>query len=235
MQKAIQVAKLAALTTVAVLAITLSVCVWRVSTEVTGAVGHIRLATARAERLAATYEEELASDKNRKAIEAGIAAAASWQATARLVNTTTIPAINRTLGELEATGRELAALVEEQNGNATNIAADSRRVVKALEKTVTQTTETVGELGEAGRKLGADTSRALEEATGAIQSFKGVSRNLERASGELAEIGANLRVASESAPGIAQGVEKVASKAPWYQKLAAYGGLLMGIGSLVWR
>lgn len=242
MDKAIQVAKLTVLGSVTILALVLASFVWRVSSEVTGAVGHLRLAAARAERLAATYEAELASDKNRKAIEAGIAAAASWQATARLVNTTTIPAINRTLGGLEATGRQLAALVEEQNGNLTRTMGrvddrieDSQRVIGRLD-------ETVREIGEAGQKLGEqidtignNTARTVEEAGRAVEEARRGVRAMSDSAEQLREIGNNLRVASESAPGIAQGVEKVASKAPWYQKLAAYGGLLMGIGSLVWR
>ncbi len=242
MLKAIQVAKLAALSSIALLAVTLTVFVLRVSSEVTGAVGHLRLAAARAERLAAMYETELSSDKNRKAIEAGIAAAASWQATARLVNTTTIPAINRTLGELEATGRQLAALVEEQNGNLTRTLGNVDGVAQESQHSIKRIGDATEQLGQAGRKLGeqidaigTDTQSAVIALTGTVEEAQRGVRAMSDSAERLREIGENLSEASRSAPGIAQGIEKVASKAPWYQKLAAYGGLLVGIGSLVWR
>lgn len=242
MDKAIQVAKLAALTTVAVLAVTLSVFVWRVSSEVTGAVGHVRLAAARAERLAAMYQEELSSPRNRKALEAGIAAAASWQATARLVNTTTIPAINRTLGELERSGRELAALVEEQNGNLTRTMEQVDGVAEESKRSIKRIGDATEQLGEAGRKLGeqveavgTSSTALVDEMRKRVEQADSGMQSLSSTADHLRAIAGNLEEASKSAPGIAQGIEKVASKAPWYQKLAAYGGLLVGIGSLVWR
>lgn len=242
MQKAIQVAKLAALGSVTILTLTLTAFVWRVSSEVTGAVGHVRLAAARAERLAAMYQEELSSPRNRKALEAGIAAAASWQATARLVNTTTIPAINRTLGELERSGRELAALVEEQNGNLTRTMEQVDGVAEESKRSIKRIGDATEQLGEAGRKLGeqveavgTDTQSAVIALTGTVEEAQRGVRAMSDSAERLREIGESLSEASRSAPGIARGVEKVASKAPWYQKLAAYGGLLVGIGSLVWR
>lgn len=249
MEKALNVIKLCLMASVTVMCLAVGVKVWNVGTEMEVTLNRLQVSIGRVDTLTAQYATELGSDKNRKAIEAGIAAAASWQATARLVNTTTIPALNRALGELENSGRQLAVLVEEQNDNLTGTNDKVGRAIDEVNSQFGVIGGAIGQIGTAGEKLGnqidaigADTHALLgtvtsvsERAREAMERFDGAARNIETVSGHLAEIGDNLREASESAPGIAKGIEKVASKAPWYQKMAAYGGLLVGIGSLVWR
>jgi len=242
MEKALNVIKLCLMASVTVMCLAVGVKVWNVGTEMEVTLNRLQVSIGRVDTLTAQYATELGSDKNRKAIEAGIAAAASWQATARLVNTTTIPALNRALGELENSGRQLAVLVEEQNDNLTGTNDKVGRAIDEVNSQFGVIGSSIGQIGMAGEKLGeqidaigADTRSLLGAATRTTERVEGTAGELEATAGHLRTISAQLEEASRSAPGIAKGIEKVASKAPWYQKMAAYGGLLVGIGSLVWR
>lgn len=239
MEKALNAIKLCLMASVTVMCLAVGVKVWNVGTEMEITLTKIQTTVSAADTLVAQYATDLGSDKNRKAIEAGIAAAASWQATARLVNTTTIPALNRALGELENSGRQLAVLVEEQNGNATIVGRDLHSTIGAAERTIAGANASIDKLGQQVEEIGGATTLLLSTANARLDEFANSSKeimgNVAATSTSLHNISAQLEEASRSAPGIAKGIEKVASKAPWYQKMAAYGGLLVGIGSLVWR
>lgn len=209
--------------------------VMRVLEEVRLGVKESRDGLRRVEEVVKVYEQELKGEKSRKAVEAGIAAAASWQATARLVNTTTIPQVNGMVRELGETSRKLGKLVEDQNGNITNTMAGVSGLVGTIDQEVRRVGETVQGVGETVGKVGERVEGEVGRVgDGVVETVKGSGRELEGVMKELQKVGANLAEASESAPGVARGLEKVASKAPWYQKLAAYGGLALGLGAL-WR
>lgn len=230
---------------VMVVGIGVGVQVMRVLEEVRLGVRESRDGLKRVEEVVKVYEQELKGEKSRKAVEAGIAAAASWQATARLVNTTTIPQVNGMVRELGETSRKLGKLVEDQNGNITNTMAGVSGLLGTVDQEVRRVGETVqgvgGTVEKVGERVEGEVGRVgdgvVETVKGVgevVRGFEGAGRELEGVMKEMKKVGENLAEASESAPGVARGLEKVASKAPWYQKLAAYGGLALGLGAL-WR
>lgn len=209
--------------------------VMRVLEEVRLGVRESRDGLRRIEEVVKVYEEELKGEKSRKAVEAGIAAAASWQATARLVNTTTIPQVNGMVRELGETSRKLGRLVEDQNGNMSRTLAGVGGLVETVDGEVRRVGETVQRVGEVVGKVGVTVEGEVAKVGGEVtETVEGAGKGLDGVMKELKTVGENLAEASKSAPGVARGLEKVASKAPWYQKLAAYGGLALGLGAL-WR
>jgi len=97
----------------------------------------------RAARILADYAEQqtarLQSEKNQKALEAGIAVAATWQATGRIFNTQTLPRINRELDALHETTLALRATVWETKaaiavnaGHVSEILVEARGATEEL-------------------------------------------------------------------------------------------------------
>lgn len=194
----------------------------------------------RGNRVMEVYERSLTDGRQVKAVEAGLAAAASWQATARLVNTQVVPQMVGALreieratvevrgtarkgtrvmevvgGEVEVTGVEVRAMVGEVRTQVEGVGLGIKGVVDRVEKVAERVEEVAkgveGAVDEGGMALG--------EVREVLEDVKVVTENLAEASKE--------------APAVARGVEKVVGRAPIYQKLAAIGGLVLGIVGVV--
>lgn len=187
----------------------------RLEPEVEGALQALRegaqrsatAATAVSE-VAEAYSADLRSARSQKAVAAGLAAAASWQATARLVNTQLIP-------EAEGSLRELQKLIRDQNQELTLTQGQGREAIAALQSQVDGLGPEIGRLA---------TSSA--EVVGALQTPVG---NLSDSTAELTRILKNIEEASESAPGVAKSVDRILASGSKWQRPISIATLLIAL------
>lgn len=184
----------------------------------------------RAERLVVTYETLLTSDKSTKSLEASLAAAASWQATARLVNTTIVPEAAQTLRHLGKAAHGLEELTRNQDRELTRSQTELR---DHLNTTAVKVTELATELTVDAGELTLSLENSLKQIPPILTTTDRAARQMEVMAVKGTMVMDNLEQASQSAPGIAKGMEKVASKAPLYQKLATIGSLVLGTLALI--
>lgn len=210
------------------------------SRQITATASEMRMAAeqvnrtiARTDRVMALYQRDLESDRSRKALQASLEAAAAWKATARLVNVTIVPNINRTLMEMQRTTARLGnvadaatTLVEDQNANI-------GRTMGRIEGLI-QTTDGVARgLGEQSARVGADLSSTLRTSDDSIRAAGRTIEELNRSSMEITALLHNLREASGRAPAIADQLEKMArSGAKWQRPLSLATLLIALFGAL---
>lgn len=222
MQKVINFLKIALLT---LATFALSGAIWlgwrgyqalsRLEPEVGGAIRALRESSERAataatavSEVAEAYSEDLRSARSQKAVAAGLAAAASWQATARLVNTQLVP-------EAEGSLRELQKLLRDQNRELTLTHGQGREAIASLQSQVDGLGPEIGRLA---------TSSA--EVVGALQTPVG---NLSASTAELTRILENLEKASESAPGMAQSLDRILASGSKWQRPISIATLLIAL------
>lgn len=147
---------------------------------------------------------ELKSDKNRKAIEAGIAAAASYQATARLLNTQTIPELTSAIRESRQTFTALNAEIVRLGAVTSNLSrfvADTNARVNGESGTLAQLNSNLRSIERASdmamvqvEKIGTETTAAVASLRERIEDPKldRIAANLEQTSANLGAISGNL-------------------------------------------
>lgn len=174
-----------------------------------------REASASATRVLALYEAELSSERNKKALAASLAAAASWQATARLVNTQLIPEATEAIASVSSTNRELQSLLRRQNSELALTQEQARSALSAFR----EQTELIGP--EISR-LAATTSATSEQTGHTVAEF-------QRSAEEMTKILANLEQASASAPAIAKSLEQIAGSGQRWQRPISFATLLIAL------
>ena len=174
-----------------------------------------REASASATRVLALYEAELSSERSKKALAASLAAAASWQATARLVNTQLIPEATDAIASVGATNRELQSLLRRQNSELALTQEQARSAIGALQVQ----TET---LGPEIQRLLVTTSATSAQTGQTIAEF-------QRSAEEMTQILANLEQASASAPAIAKSLEQIAGSGQRWQRPISLATLLIAL------
>lgn len=177
--------------------------------------GESAQAAADAKTLVALYTDDLRSARNRKAVEAGLAAAASWQATARLVNTQLVPQATATLASLEASNREIQALVRRQNGELALTQAEVREVAEAL----------AGQI----QTIGPDAQALLRQSTAVALEGEQNLQILAEANKNLALTSANIAASSAEAPKIARSLEKIAASGSRWQRPVSIATILIAL------
>lgn len=165
--------------------------------------------------LVSLYKVELESEKSKKALSASLAAAASWQATARLVNTEIVPEFRETLRGVQATNGELGRLIREQNRELSLTQGQTREAIASLQ----------GQVEGIGPEIGRLTTTAAETATAGGRTLA----ELERSSNQMTEILRNLSLASESAPEIAGSLEKIVKSGQKFQRPLSILTLLIAL------
>lgn len=170
---------------------------------------------ASARELLTLYQRDLSSDKNRKALEASLAAAASWQATARLVNTQVVPELTTNLTQLAGVSRSAQQLLDQQNHELSLTQDQARQLIAAL------TTQTEG--------LGPEISRLASTSSEAAGAGGRAAAEAELATKEMTKILQNIHLASNSAPAIADSLEKIAASGQKWQRPLSLLTLLAAI------
>lgn len=187
----------------------------RLDSELLATLSAVRRSSEQAEGLLGTYKAELESDRNRKAVAAGLAAAASWQATARLVNTQLVPEAERSLRGLAETTAELQKLVRDQNRELALTQQQGREAIATLD-------EQIQGLGPEISRLTTASSLAVEEGTRSLQHLTATSEELEKLTG-------NLEQASREAPAMAKSLEKILETGGRWQRPISLATLLIAL------
>lgn len=184
--------------------------------------------------------KQLQSEKNQKAIDAGLSTLASFQATARLINTQVVPRTMRLLEASEQTTLSLNALVANTDKRLTaddGLLRDLQASIAALRLPVEQVTPKLVALMDAGlltvedvrstiaspefaklKELPADVQRLLVSTTGTMDELKRGT--------------ANIATGLDKFPSLMAELEKFAQTTNKYQKaviLARIASLLGGI------
>lgn len=178
---------------------------------------------------------QLTSEKNRKAIDAGIAAAASLQGTIRLVNTQTIPRVNRTLEGLDDSARSIKDLVEHTDASINQKTLPEIGRVASSASTLLATSNTSLEhFDEAVLLLPEilkNTSLSVEEVRGIIAdpSFKEALSHLNESSKNIEDLTKELKVAGASAPSVAKSIEEIARTTSKYRKAVLLSQIISSV------
>lgn len=160
------------------------------------------------QELADQYQKQLSSDRNRKALDASIQAAAAWKGTAQLINTTTVPQLNRTLRALELTVDETGKVAV----SAKSAIDTTEKVIGSLDQVIAAATIVTTKAGNAVDQLSIDEQRTARQVEAALIQALEIEQR-------LTTISDNFAIASESAPSIARSLEKLAGQAPLWRKI----------------
>ena len=166
-------------------------------------------------QLLKVYKEELESERSKKALSASLAAAASWQATARLVNVEIVPEMRETLRGIQATNRTLGVLIGDQNRELALTQGEVRGTLGSLREQVEGIGPEIGRLTTTSAETAAVGGRTLQE--------------LERSSREMTEILSNVALATESAPKMAESLEKILANGQKFQRPISILTLLIAL------
>lgn len=137
--------------------------------------------------------EDLRSERNRRAIEAGVAAAATAQASLRLINTQTIPRANRAIEQLSESARALGELTRHTDASLNeHLLPEAARLVSNLADSGAALQLTVRQAEAALRMIEATAQQsgvAIEDIrlTLAGPEMKQVMRHAAEATGEIRE------------------------------------------------
>lgn len=220
-----------------VLILGIGTMIWRVERKIERTLDSIERTSLETEKLVTAYARVAASEKNQKAVEASLAAAATWQATGRLTNTVVIPEITRTVKAatraIEDVGRLSATVsreVEVQSGETTKTQEEVREAIRGVQATMEELQDAVQETSETITRVGDGVDRSVKETS---TNLNRVTEQLNVSAQHFAVVTANAEQASQSMPGIAKGLEKVAGRAPTYQKIGTILAIGLGLANVL--
>lgn len=215
----------------------LGVMGWRIERKVERTLDSIERTSLETEKLVTAYAQVVGSEKNQKAVEASLAAAATWQATGRLTNTVVIPEITRTVRAatraIEDVGRLSATVsreVEVQSGETTKTQEEVRATLSGVQDSIEGIKEATEGLAKTGERVAEELGTNVTRSAGKVDE---VVEQLRVSAQHFAVVTANVEQASQSMPGIAKGLEKVAGRAPTYQKIGTILAIGLGLANLV--
>jgi len=172
--------------------------------------------------------QQLQSERNQKAIEASLATAAIFNGTGRLINTKTIPEINKTIANINQSVELLNTFIArtDQNINADLLPAatvalnESAAAIKAFGLTAEKTSIAIEQLANEG-KITAQEARAFLNS----EEFKSIWSNLNKVSLESAATSANITAttaqiaeASKQLPSVAADIKAFTATTSKFRK-----------------
>lgn len=176
------------------------------------------------------------TEKNRKAIEAGIQLAAAIKGTINLVNTTTIKKLNTAVDELAETTRVTRAGID-RNLNTSN------KLMETIGPLVTETSVnvngllvntngTVLSLQELLNTTKEKTNLTLDQINGIISSseWNDAIKHINESTANIELLTAELKAAGASAPSIAKSMEEIAKTSSKYRKAVLLSQIISAIG-----
>ena len=197
----------------------------------------VRATAQAAETYLAAQLAVLRDPRNQKSLEAGIQAAAVWNATGRLVNTQTIPRVNRTLDELQGSAADLRALVAESNRRinaellpgATQAIGELAGAARSLDAGLREAQETLQVASGAARTVGEDIHRLLSD-----PALLGAARAIEQAATRSAETAAHIERAAREVPEIARSAQEIAATSSRYRRWVLLSQIASALGRAFW-
>lgn len=177
---------------------------------------NLNVTLARIDHVAQLQEAQLSSDVTQRTLQGTLEAVTEIRGTIKLINLTTVPQLNRTLGALQASAEGL----EGTTGSAT-AAIDSfgrlgEGIRPQIEAVLDETGATVARAGMLISQIEKDEARIAAEAAATLEQTRAVGA-------QLTVISANLASASEQAPAIARNLESVTRKGPLWSR--AFGAI----------
>ena len=162
-------------------------------------------------RSVALYEEQLGSTRSQKAVQASLEAAASWKATAMLVNTTVVPRVNEVLDQMTRAVASTDGAAQE----ATMTIARAKKSFEEIDGVVREATGTLAQLTKSQQSLTLDAQATMGEMKGLLQTSTLAMMNVEKA--------------TRSAPGIARSLDKIAASGSKWQKPLNVATLVLAV------
>ena len=148
-----------------------------------------------------------------------------------------IPEITRTVkaaasaienvGQLSAT---VSREVEVQSGETTKTQEEVREAIRGVQATMEGVQDAVQTTSETIVRVGDGVDRSVKETAGSLNR---VAEQLNVSAQHFSIITANAEQASQSMPAIAKGLEKVAGRAPTYQKIGTILAIGLGLANVL--
>lgn len=147
-----------------------------------------------------------------------------------------IPEITRTIKSatkaIDNVGRLSATVnreVEVQSGEAQKTQEEVRETLIGIQNSIQDVKETTQGLAKTGERLaeelGADVTRSTRKVDEVIEQLRVSAQH-------MSIVTANAEQASQSMPAIAKGLEKVAGRAPTYQKIGTILAIGLGLANI---
>lgn len=199
---------------IALLSIALTVCIVVVTRNVNRAVKTIA-------DYADIQAARLQSEKNLKAVDAGIAAAATWQATGRIVNTITLPLLHQTIESLNESTKSLDKLIvrTDQEIN-TKLLPSADGTLNAATKTIEAGEKAIGVYGQTAEVVNKSIAELSDEGRATISEAKAViaSPDIKQALFGLAQASSSLALTTKNLEAITGNTAEASKEMP---KIAA--------------
>lgn len=182
----------------------------------------------------AVQSQQLQSEKNRKAIDAGLALAASAQGSVRLFNTETLPRLHTAIDTMNDSAGRLGALVSRTDASVNGqVMPALTRTLDSLDADAKAFGVTATEFNAAIKQMAASGQLTLQQVNEILSSaeWAEIRGNLKTATAEVAATSTQVRLASEQMPSVAVSLEKIARTSAKYEKallLARLFSLVLG-------
>lgn len=184
------------------------------------------------DKVVGDYQASLQTEKNKKAIEAGIALAASAQGTIRLFNTTTLPKLNDSIDELTGTIATAKQGIWASNRIIEDIGPRVSETFINVNGLLVSSNNSITSLAELLETTKEKTNLTLDQINGIIASPEWLEaiRNTNKAIKDTDELVLELKEAGSSAPGIMKRLEEIAATSSKYRKAVLLSQIISAIG-----
>ena len=184
------------------------------------------------DKVVGDYQASLQTEKNKKAIEAGIALAASAQGTIRLFNTTTLPKLNDSIDELTGTIATAKQGIWASNRIIEDIGPRVSETFINVNGLLVSSNNSITSLAELLETTKEKTNLTLDQINGIIASPEWLEaiRNTNKAIKDTDELVLELKEAGSSAPGIMKRLEEIATTSSKYRKAVLLSQIISAIG-----
>lgn len=250
MAKVKEVLHVALLAALLVLVVVCAVSVWQVRRETLSTMADVRATTSEIKQASAAVREfaefqsaQLQTGENQKLIRQSLAVGAAFVGTARLVNTTVLPALSRSLTEFGDANQELTRLIRHTDASvnaqllpeATRATASLRKSIedtaRQMNASVEKTSAALDVLLRAGVLNLEDLNKAIND-----PAFKTILDETAATATEIHKSSANLQAATVSvkdslqyAPGIMRDVEAFTKAQSKYSKYVILARILRAL------
>lgn len=211
--------------------------------ELREAVTETKLAAQSVRKFADFQSEQLQSESNQKLIRQSLAVGAAFVGTARVLNTTTLPALNSALAELNLTSREVTSLTRRTSDSINSqLLPEATRATASLNQAIAETAKTlntsVSSTSGAVEKLINAGVLSVEEANRLLGDPKWQESlaNVEKSTAEIAKASQSLNqmtasgaLAAAELPQIAKDVQAFTASQSKYSKLVILARIIRAL------
>lgn len=212
----------------------------KIVSSVSGATTAIGYTSRKIDKFVETQTKSLDTEKNKKAIEAGIATAASLQGTIRLVNTTTIPQLNRTLLELQESTRGVTIGINKNLESTNNFIGSIKPKVEEtfinVNGLLVKSSNSITSLTELINITSSKTSLTLDQLNSIIASPEWLEaiKHINESSNNVEELTRELKESGQYAPSIMKSLEEISTTSSKFRKATLLANIISAISRAFW-